>query len=930
MTQWRSLDVESIVSHVLRLSQFAEAQADTFHVEFLLDGRNPVRTPPFQVDFTPQDAEDLRWYLEDYLAFPLNPAPQRAARIEERMREIGVTLFRNVFESNEAMRRAWARLPDLNDTRIEIVAEVQHATAIPWELLRDPETDKVLAVHARAFVRAASNQVEPPPLPPPQPSPASQGREKIRVLLVICRPRAGDDVPFRSVASRIVKTLSDEAREFVQLDVLRPPTIEQLSAVLDAAKKRGQPYHIVHFDGHGVYEEVNQLADWLKRLSPLILGAGGKHGFLIFENPARKDNADYIDGATLGKVLTDNDVPALVLNACRSAFADPPTQPLDANSAGDVGQQVRAFGSFAQAVTNAGVAGVVAMRYTLYVETAKEFVANLYAALAAGQSLGQAVTFGRKQLALNPLREIAFKPIALQDWAVPIVYEAAEIELFPRVGAFNKTPLRITSNLQSPTSNLQFDLPPRPDIEFIGRDETLLALDRAFDSQRIVLLHAFAGSGKTTTAVEFARWYNATGGIGNDIFFTSFERRKTLADALNETIGRAFYDDLEQSGVHWLTLTNEQRRNVALQVMQQVPMLWIWDNVEPIAGFPAGTPSAWSKEEQDELVAFLRAARETQAKFLLTSRRDERGWLGDLPRRIPVPPMPMQERVELARALGKKYGQRFFEVENWRPLLKFTQGNPLTITVVVGVALRQGIKSRLEIRDFVEKLRAGEQAFEDEQSEARSKSLGASLSYGFASAFTETEHKQLALLHLFQGFVNPTIFVLVSKYVDSLEPDRNLNQDPEFDDETLNTSITLLSRAAEVGLLSSPRHGVFTIHPALPWFLKKVFDQHYPTSSVSNEEDLALRAKKAFVYAVGGFTFYLVKQARGILDVPKEVSEFGVHNAPVAVLELEEPNLLHAYKIARVHNWLNPTLEMLQALRTILLRAELIGGASPR
>lgn len=147
-------------SHIVRLSQFAEG-ADTFRVELSVDGAPPVRTPPFKVDFTPQDAEDLRWYLEDYLAFPLDPAPAQAARIEARMREIGITLFRNVFESNEAMRRAWARLPDLNDTRIEIVAEVQHATAIPWELLRDPVTDKVLSVHARAFVRTASNPAEP-------------------------------------------------------------------------------------------------------------------------------------------------------------------------------------------------------------------------------------------------------------------------------------------------------------------------------------------------------------------------------------------------------------------------------------------------------------------------------------------------------------------------------------------------------------------------------------------------------------------------------------------------------------------------------------------------------------------------------------------------------------------------------------------------
>ena len=54
----------------------------------------------------------------------------------------------------------------------------------------------------------------------------------------------------------------------------------------------------------------------------------------------------------------------------------------------------------------------------------------------------------------------------------------------------------------------------------------------------------------------------------------------------------------------------------------------------------------------------------------------------------------------------------------------------------------------------MDQLRAGEAVFEDEESQGRSKSLGASLSYGFDSAFTEAERKQLALLHFFQGFVD--------------------------------------------------------------------------------------------------------------------------------------------------------------------------------
>ncbi len=59
---------------------------------------------------------------------------------------------------------------------------------------------------------------------------------------------------------------------------------------------------------------------------------------------------------------------------------------------------------------DAGVTGVVAMRYNVYVVTAAQFVADLYATLTQGHTLGEAVTLGRKQLHDSPLREIAYDP----------------------------------------------------------------------------------------------------------------------------------------------------------------------------------------------------------------------------------------------------------------------------------------------------------------------------------------------------------------------------------------------------------------------------------------------------------------------------------------------------------------------------------------
>ena len=51
---------------------------------------------------------------------------------------------------------------------------------------------------------------------------------------------------------------------------------------------------------------------------------------------------------------------------------------------------------------DAGVAGVVAMAYNVYVVTAAQFIGNVYASLLEGRQLGQAVTAARRQLAAAP------------------------------------------------------------------------------------------------------------------------------------------------------------------------------------------------------------------------------------------------------------------------------------------------------------------------------------------------------------------------------------------------------------------------------------------------------------------------------------------------------------------------------------------------
>jgi hypothetical protein len=378
-------------------------------------------------ELTPQDGERIRWYLEDYLQFDEDPAPQIARGVEAFMANCGDGLFRSLFEGMHEGMQLWKMIePHLSATRIEITTDISEATAIPWELIRNPRTRRFLALSGASFVRTQRQA---------QITLAPAGEAvKVRILLVICRPRGGNDVPFRSVAGRLVTRLSDDARDAFDLDVLRPPTYEQLAETLRLAHERGRPYHIVHFDGHGVYAEEEGLATVGRVLGNLMLRGDGPtsaRGFLAFEDPANQANSKFVDGFRLGTLLKESSVPVLVLNACQSAFAEAPATPDQARPEG-ARAEIEAYGSLAQAVVEAGASGVVAMRYSVYVVTAAQFVAELYGALARGRGLGEAVTWARKNLHDQPERRIAYEARPLQDWSVPIVWERAPLQLWPR------------------------------------------------------------------------------------------------------------------------------------------------------------------------------------------------------------------------------------------------------------------------------------------------------------------------------------------------------------------------------------------------------------------------------------------------------------------------------------------------------------------
>jgi len=829
---------------VLRINQSAlDAGVHRVTTRLQVDRRPAEAVSDFAFRLSAADREDVRWYLEDYLQYPQEAAPQVAARVERRLAELGAELFERVFGHDEA-KGIWRSVRSrLAQVRVEISSDVAGAAILPWELLRDPGTGLTTALQVESFVRVNDA--------PTTPSRSSSGGATLRVLLAICRPEAGNDVPFRSVASYLVR-LRGRARDLFQLDVLRPPTFAQLTKVLEAAWEAGRPYHGVHFDGHGTYL-AGQGVDQNFLLSP---AQPGPHGYLLFEEPTNQRNMLLVDGSVLGSLLARTGVSVLMLNACRSAYAEEPDEPpvsfatmygeyargreiqyggymrggeilrFAPREEQEIGRFVQlpvaAYASLAQEATDAGVAGVVAMRYNVLVVTAAQFVADLYDALLAGQPLGVAATTGRRQLAAQPNRTIGFEPRPLQDWSVPVVYEAKPLSLFSP-GATSRAP-----GMGSEGATEQINLagfPQPPDTGFFGRDETLLALDRAFDSQSVVLLQGGAGSGKTAAATEFARWYVDTGGLASSLtdvvptLFTSLEVYTPVPRILNE-FGEAFHALLDANGVDWQVLDDAERRRVVLETLASVPVLWVWDSVEAVDGFPPGVDSLWSQTERQDLLDLLQDLAATRVKMLLTSRRDEQAWLGDLPVRIHMPAMPMRECIQLTEALANRHGHHIDDMRQWRSLLGYAAGNPLTLRVLVRQALRDGLTQKQHLELLVKRLLHGETAIADDATQGRTESLGASMDYGFEGAFSREERAQLAILHLFQRSVD------VAALTGMADPSNEASL-PELVGLKRPAAISLLDRIAQTGLLSGVADGRYSLHPAVPWYFGRLYAEIY-------------------------------------------------------------------------------------------------------
>ena len=628
----------------------AEATAELTYIPADNSREIKSRRYTFTSPLGPVELEDIRWYIERYFQWPTGVFKDRAQKTERKLPEWGKALFAAAMggESAREPLAAWRRsgsggagsrrfsvqvdAEPIEGTAAEAAALFREAASdllsLPWEILHDG--DGYLSQGANG-VRVRRR------LPNFKPTQTVEADLPIRVLLLSPRPEVDDEgnpvgyLDHRSSALPLVQAVETLGEALVKVDILHPATFAAMKAALKQARAEGDPYEIVHFDGHGVYD---------RRLG---LGA------LCFEDAA---DAHKLGQRRLGLVyanelaaeMREYGVPLMYLDACQTAqsSADPKA-------------------SVAAKLLEEGVASVVAMSHSVLVETARRFVEAFYTGLAQGQRVGDAMLAGQMALYDDTYRGkvMGAGALRLQDWFVPVLYQDKDDpQLFGvKVG-------EAAARLGAQRRQKQYGaLPEPPEHRFVGRSRMLLRLERLLaqtaepqNQGGYGVIRGSGGMGKTALAVELARWLVQSGRFGQAAFVSVEPQNVQNVQGVLDAIGRQLLPTYAAAQYS----DNDAALQPVERALRDFSTVIVLDNMESVLADIDGNNPAGVADVTELLALCGRLLRaDSRCRLIFTSRE-----------RLPAPFDRVRNTVELGRLSEREAIQLVEQVmaqHGWEP-----------------------------------------------------------------------------------------------------------------------------------------------------------------------------------------------------------------------------------------------------------------------
>jgi tetratricopeptide (TPR) repeat protein len=611
----------------------------------------------FTAPLGPVELEEMRWYIERYYQWPTGVFKQRAIKTEDALPQWGQALY-DAALSGESAREplaAWRQTSGSRRFSVQVDGEPPEGTpeaeaarlreaasdllSLPWEILHDGDGYLSQGAHGARVRRRLPNR---------KPTTTLQADLPIRVLLISPRPEVdGDGNPVgyldhRVSAKALVQAVADLGTDLVKVDLLSPPTFPAMTAALQRAREENDPYEIVHFDGHGVYDRRVGL------------------GALCFEDPRDRDKLGQrllklIHAPELAAELKHYGVPLIFLEACQTAQAseDP-------------------MASVAARLLEEGVGSVVAMSHSVLVETARRFVAAFYERLAAGQRVGDAMLAGQVALYRDPYRgkKIGAGNLELQDWFVTVLYQdAADPQLF------TVTVGRDAARLDDERRQGSFGkLPEEPPHQFVGRSRQLLHLERLLQQAQYAVVRGSGGLGKTVLATELARWWVQSGRCQRGVFVSVEPQNVQDVPGVVDSIGRQLVGD------HYTVAQYGSDLDQALQPIERAlrdfATVIVLDNMESVLPDAEGNNPA-GVADVNELLALCQKLLDAdpRCRLLFTSREPLPAPFAKARCTVPLGRLSEVEAVQLVEQVMAQHG--------WEPPATDNATTPAEITELV-------------------------------------------------------------------------------------------------------------------------------------------------------------------------------------------------------------------------------------------------------